>query len=130
MVEHRSKFRLCGFGMRVGLILILIGAPALAQDIGAGTEFSCQGSNPDWTFEAKDDEAEFNFLGTADLIRALTTKAQGADWPLAHTYIGRRGSSIVLLEPTICGDQDFAARVFTQGGETPLLLIGCCTVVR
>ena len=116
--------------MRFGLILSLLAAPALAQDIGADTAFTCQGSNPDWTFEADGDDAVFEFLGSADVIRALTTRAQGADWPMAHTYIGRRGSSIVLLEPMACGDQDYAARVFTQGGETPLLLIGCCTVER
>jgi len=106
--------------------LALLAAPAVAQD--APLPLICTGSTPSWTMQVTQDSTEFSYLYDADLNLALETRAEGDEWPRAYTFVGRGTSAILLIEPATCPSGLLSARVFTQRGETPILLTGCCSV--
>lgn len=110
--------------MRYILPLLICAPMAHAQDIQSN--FTCQGSNPEWELISDSDAATFDYLRTSDLTLALTTFPDGQDWPRAHTFIGRGDSAIVIVEPAV--ENRHPVRILTQRGETPLLLIGTCTL--
>ena len=91
----------------------------------SGEGYSCAGRAPDWTLEVSEAGATLDYQRQSELDIALRTRAEGADWPRALTLIGRGDSAILLLEPQ---DSEglHRARVLTQRGETPILLIGQC----
>jgi len=114
--------------MRYVLPLLLFGTPALALD----DPLICTGSDPDWSLSMDGDAARFDFIYESDLNLMLETRAEGAPDIAALTLIGRGDSAIVLLDPAACPDPDaaYGARLLTQRGETPLLLVGCCYSAR
>lgn len=103
---------------------VAFAAPLHADDIP--TEMSCSGISPDWSLSLSGDEAEFSFQRDSDLNVQLITTPLNADWPRAITMIGRGDSAILIVEPARCDTGDMSARVLTQRGETPILLVGCC----
>ena len=105
------------------LPLIALCTPVSALDFDLG----CTGSDPDWTLSTQGDTARFEFGYDSELSLMLTTQAQGHDWPIAMTYIGRGDSVIAVIEPAACETGDIRATLLTQRGETPLMLVGCCT---
>ena len=113
--------------MRTIVFLIAITLTHQAKAQSLDTPLSCFGETPDWSLEITQDNAAFDFRRTSDLTLALTTKAQGVEWPRALTFVGRGDSAIVILEDLACDGNELTARVLTQRGETPLLLTGCCT---
>jgi len=110
--------------MRFLLPLLLLSTPALALD----EPLTCSGSSPDWALAIEGDTATFDFTRLTELNLMLETEAQGAPEIRALTLIGRGDSVIVLLDPTACPNPEatYGARLLTQRGETPLLLVGCC----
>lgn len=109
-------------------VLALIAAPCFAQD--APLPLICAGSNPGWTMQITRDGADFSYLYDADLNFTLETRAEGDEWPRAYTFVGRGTSAILLIEPATCVAGLMSARVFTQRGETPILLTGCCNLLN
>ena len=110
--------------MRYLLPLIALCTPLSAQNLPAN--MVCEGSSPDWSLSISGETAVFDFQRTSDLALMLTTPAQGRDWPVALTFVGRGDSAIVMVDEGKCGGETFEASVLTQRGETPLLLVGCC----
>ncbi len=90
------------------------------------TPLVCGGSAPDWSLAITGDVAEFEFVRQSNMTLALTTTAQGAEWPRALTLVGRGDSAIVILENMMCETGTLTARILTQRGETPVFLTGCC----
>lgn len=105
------------------LPIIALCAPAAAMDF----DLTCEGIEPDWKLSTKDDTAQFRYLRDSDMTLMLTTFAQGRDWPIALTYVGRGDSAILMIEPDACDAGDLRATILTQRGDTPVLLLGCCT---
>lgn len=110
--------------MRSLFVFLCLATSAVAQTAAPAV---CSGTNPDWTLDIRPDGATLDFVRVSELTLALsTTPADGSDWPQAYTFIGRGDSAIVIREaPQNDGGGD--ARVLTQRGETPLLLVGTCT---
>ena len=110
--------------MRYLLPALFLCTPLMAQDVL--TSMTCEGTDPDWAIAVDGDTAVFDFQRESELSLMLTTPAQGGDWPVALTFVGRGDSAILIVENGLCGGEDHGARVLTQRGETPLLLTGCC----
>lgn len=70
--------------------------------------------------------AALHLLGRADMDLMHQTTAEGRDWPRAFTLIGERDTAIVLIEREDCNGLPYRAHLFTQRGQTPILLTGCC----
>ncbi|MCF2903928.1 hypothetical protein L0666_02925 [Octadecabacter sp. CECT 8868] len=86
----------------------------------------CSGSDPTWTLEVAGETATLDFQRSSEMDVMLVTPAEGRDWPVALTLIGRGDSAILIVDQGLCNGYDHGARVLTQRGETPLLLVGCC----
>lgn len=110
--------------MRYILPLLICAPMAHAQDVQSN--FTCQGSDIEWEFLAFDDIATFDYQRISELTLALTTVPEGQNWPRAYTFIGRGDSAIVIVEPLV--ENSHPVRILTQRGETPLLLVGTCTL--
>lgn len=87
---------------------------------------SCSGSDPDWSLEVSETEAEFSYLFDSDLVIALITTPENGPWPRALTLTGRWDSAILLLTPIECISGTLSATVLTQRAEMPVMLVGCC----
>ncbi|MDF0599519.1 hypothetical protein P1J78_02135 [Psychromarinibacter sp. C21-152] len=105
----------------VAACLALAAAPALAQET-----FVCNGDAPGWTLTLGADTAAFHLAYATEMQVRHETAAEGRAWPRAFTLIGDRDTAILLIERAPCGDAPYRARVFTQRGQTPILLAGCC----
>lgn len=127
--------------MRILLPLFMSAAlPCFAQD--GAMPMLCAGSDPTWSMEllatgssadgrSTADTAVIDYLYEGELDFALETLAEGADWPRAYTFVGRGGTAIlVVAEPDDDTSSALPAMVFTQRGETPVLLVGVCDPIR
>ena len=103
-------------------VLLLAALPPVASAGG----FECRGEAPDWRLSLDADTATLVFPAPTAMEVMLETRPQGADWPRAFTLVGARDTAIVLVEREACGALPYRARVFTQRGQTPMLLTGCC----
>ncbi len=110
--------------MRTLLAFFLLCTPLAAQDLPS--DLLCEGSSPDWSLTVSGDTAVFDFQRESQLSLMLTTPAEGRDWPVALTFIGRGDSAILMVDQGTCEGESLNASVLTQRGETPLLLVGCC----
>ncbi len=106
------------------LCLAVSAAPLSAQELTF--PLSCSGSDPAWSLEVTGETATLDFQRVSELDVMLVTPAEGRSWPVALTLIGRGDSAIVIVDKGLCNGYDHGARVLTQRGETPLLLLGCC----
>lgn len=88
--------------------------------------FTCTGTEPSWTLTLDPAQARLVFPAPTDMDVMLETPVQGADWPRAYTLVGDRDTAIVLIEREACGEALYRSHVFTQRGQTPILLGGCC----
>jgi len=113
--------------MRSLPILITLGALVAPAAAMAQDRFSCRGKAPDWALQVDEATAQFRFLSETDMDVALSTNAEGQDWPRALTLIGDRDTAIVVIERETCSETaPYRAHVMTQRGQTPILLTGCC----
>lgn len=110
--------------MRSLLLPLMINMPFAAL---AAENMECFGEAPNWAFVLEDGSATLDYLRISELSLTFTTIAEGADWPQAHTFIGRGDTAIVILEAA-GEDKTNPVRILTQRGETPLLLIGTCAL--
>lgn len=108
------------------LLTALTAAPVWAQSFAC----ACTGIGPAWSLSVDDAQARLVFPAPTDMDVMLVTPAQGQDWPRAYTLVGDRDTAIVLIEREACSSQDYRAHVFTQRGQTPILLSGCCEQAR
>lgn len=96
----------------------------------AAQGYDCAGA-PGWSLDLQPDSARFYYPAETRMEVMLETPVQGADWPRAFTLIGERDTAIVLLERESCtrdgASFELRAHVFTQRGQSPILLTGCCT---
>ena len=100
--------------------------PSLSQD------YSCAGSNPDWSLEITDTSASFSFVQAETLDIPHVSIAKDRDWPKALTLLGGRDTAIVILNTHQCSTEQITnypieATILTQKAETPVILTGCCT---
>lgn len=111
--------------MRVLCLLFISIIPTFAS----AADFLCSGDDPAWDLTMEDETAQFRFQRRSELSLMLTTTAQDSDTPQALTYVGRGDSLIAIIEDGICryGDGDYSATILTQRGQTPVMLLGCCT---
>ncbi|MCP3972301.1 MAG: hypothetical protein GY717_18655 [Rhodobacteraceae bacterium] len=117
--------------MRLTLLLFC----AITASPASAAQFLCRG-DPGWILDFDESLARFTFLGVTEMEVMLETRAEGADWPRAFTLVGERDTAIVLVENEICPsggeaqDLPYRTRVFTQRGQRPILLTGCCEMRR
>lgn len=111
---------------KLGVVLALCTTPSLAE-----VQYSCAGSNPDWTMEITGDTATFSFVEAGILDIPQHTTAKDRDWPKALTLLGGRDTAIVILNERSCSTPEITnypieANILTQKAETPVILNGCC----
>lgn len=107
---------------------LVTGILAVCASVAGAEGFVCEGTSPSWTLDlditAETGRFIFPAVTTMDLM--LETRPKGQDWPRAFTLVGARDTAIVLIETEACEAAPFRAHVFTQRGQTPILLGGCC----
>jgi hypothetical protein len=91
---------------------------------------NCAGSAPDWSLQIGSDTAQFQFQRESEMTIPHQTSAEGQEWPRALTLLSRNDTAIAIIDKRTCGTAPYAAEVLTQRGQTPILLIGCCTVAE
>ena len=101
---------------------VTVATSASAQDLN----LSCKGEN--WSLELNDQSAELIFPSPTQMDVMLDTPAEGHEWPRALTLVGDRDSGVLILDQRQCGSHDIAAELLTQRGQTPIFVIGCCSV--
>ncbi len=92
---------------------------------------SCQGTDPNWSLDLKDDiAAYFEYERGAGYEIPQSSIAEGRDWPRAFTLIAEYDTAIALIDKQTClqngQSYQYSAYVLTQRGQTPILLKGCC----
>ncbi|RVT84211.1 hypothetical protein DXV76_11010 [Rhodobacteraceae bacterium CCMM004] len=110
--------------IRAAALALCAAAPAAAQDV------VCLGTAPNWSLRITGDTARLRTTREIDFDIPHRARAEGRDWPRALTLIGLRDSAVVVLDRLQCDAHPVTAHVLTQRGTTPILLTGCCEVVR
>ncbi|MEM6727741.1 MAG: hypothetical protein AAF618_04515 [Pseudomonadota bacterium] len=100
------------------VILCVVSSTASAQS------FACRGAT--WTLDIGGLQARFVFPSPTQMDIPSVVVAEGADWPRAYTLIGDRDTAIVLIHDRACEGGTHETQVFTQRGQSPILLSGCC----
>lgn len=110
--------------MRLFIFLLTMSAQmATAQ---SWPDLTCQGHQPDWHLSIGQESAAFTFTSESQLSIPHAVRAEGRDWPLALTLIGRDESAIAILRPRTDGSPDLLIDVLTQVGDAPVILTGIC----
>lgn len=119
---------------KAGLITFLTSVSAFAQS-PLDLPLSCWGAKPEWQLDVlTENEVRFRFAGRDTRFEIpQQSAAEGRDWPYAMTLVARNDTAILLFEEEYCTPENENApirlHVFTQRGETPILLTGCCHTV-
>lgn len=109
---------------RLALLLSLLPISVMANPL---PPMLCRGDNPLWTLDLTGDTALFSFQRRSEMSIPHQTSAEGRDWPRVLTLLSRHDTAIVIIDERSCGAASYSAQVLTQRGQTPILLVGCCT---
>ena len=112
------------------VIPFLVATQALAET----PPISCGGAAPSWALEIDAPGAVFSAPDMAQISYeiALTTPAEGQDWPRALTLISARDTAIAIIGERACGiatagpHNTHSIELLTQRGSTALMFTGCC----
>ena len=119
-------------GRRTNLAKFVLALWLAASPLAAQTppEMTCFGSEPNWSATLSADGASFAYIGSSPMDVPQMSRAEGREWPLALTLISPdyRSTAILIVDARACDGGTHAAEVLTQRNETPVLLVGCCTL--
>lgn len=114
---------------RICAALLLAATPVKAT---IPLPLSCEGNSPDWFLDVlSENDVRFRFAGRETRFAIpQETAAEGRSWPYAMTLLAHTDTAFLLFEREDCEtaslQADMRLHIFTQRGDTPTLLTGCC----